>query len=250
MYNPEDILILGDSFCFNRLHPGNWPYLLARRFIEPSLIDGKFVVRGEGFSGASWWSVRVRLLRELEQNVPKILIFAHTEPNRIPSNYDFPLNTGTVEYHTNEEFSRDHNMYPGLKSHQGYFDNVTANATLQYYKYLHSLEYSKWAQKRWFEELDSILEKHPVPIVIHMHCFHFWFDDNGPYIFKNGITSKEVLFDLSEYDNKLMGVHKNQCPNHFSEAGNYKIYKSLAGIIENFDPALNGTIQDLNLYRK
>jgi hypothetical protein len=241
----QDILILGDSYAANRSDPQYWPCRLIQ------LLTGTDdTPRGQGFIGASWWSVRQRLLRELALGVPQVLIITHTEPNRLPSDYDFPLNICAADAHRGQVFCSDHNQYPGVSTRRGYFTGSTLLACEMYYKHLHSELYPKWAQQQWFQELDSLLQSHHIPIVIHLHCFNFWQPSTGIYTFKHGITSDEILFELSERDNLIHNLPRDRCPNHFSAAGNLRLAAALHAAVVNYDTNSNGTLQHLDLYQQ
>ena len=70
-FEHKDILILGDSFCELRSLPIDWPFIVSQK-----LSNSSEKTRGHGFGGSSWWSVRKRLLKELELHVPKVLILS------------------------------------------------------------------------------------------------------------------------------------------------------------------------------
>ena len=88
----NDIVIIGDSFCYHRTEAESWPKKLALQLTN----DSTTVSRGLGYPGGSWWAARKRLLNELSISVPKILIMCHTEPNRLPNYYDFSLNGASI----------------------------------------------------------------------------------------------------------------------------------------------------------
>jgi hypothetical protein len=228
MFNQDDILIIGDSFAVEREKKHSWPKILTKLLLNDHYDDRP--PRGKGFPGCSWWSIRRRLLEELKITVPEILIICHTEPNRIPSEYDFPLNIKSVEdlkIHINNNLDDDSKLSPS------YIKEIQT-AALMYYHHLHSLDYSLWAQTRWFYELDEIAKNYDIPYVIHLHCFK----QIEHYIFKNGLTAEETLWEnskgfklwkedpLSLFDNTLQ-----ELTNHFTIEENLKLANSLYNTI-------------------
>jgi hypothetical protein len=174
MFNWHDILILGDSFCACRGENFFWPNLIYHKF------SGKYgIPRGHGFGGTSWWSTRKQLLMEMSSAMPKILIICHTEPQRIPSDFDIPFNMASVDsgqlLKKNREFSDKYPMEDFVKSAQ------------LYYKFLHSTEFNIWSLHQWFNELSIITAK--IPFVIHLPCFQ-----ESMYPHAHGISCSTPLF--------------------------------------------------------
>ena len=212
-FEHKDILILGDSFAELRSLLTDWPFIVSH-----TLSNSTEIPRGHGFAGTSWWSVRKRLLTELEISVPRVLILCHTEPNRIPNDYDYGLTSRSVE---NGQF------YNPDGTHIDPIKNLAiAKAGKLYYEELWSSEYCKWAQKAWFKELDELIEVYRIPYVIHLRSF----DHTIKYIFKNGMTVKENLVDMS-----LVG---NEYRNHFTEEINKKVGNRLVELVLNHQQGL------------
>ena len=230
-FSEKDILIIGDSFCRSRKNPVDWPVILTKNLISQE--KEKVTVRGKGFSGASWWSTRKLLLKELEVHTPKILVITHTEAQRIPNDENFSLNSSSVFDEHNIE-----NIPGDLKT-----------AAQLYYKSLFSIDFHIWAQKQWFLELDDIIQKYKIPYVIHFHSFKPW-NNEKPHVFKNGVTFDKILWDnsddcyiLEKYKDKIDNQetslldlqHKYEVTNHFSRDKNNKIaLASLRAIKNNF----------------
>lgn len=209
MYNPDDILILGDSFCWHRSTADHWPYLLN------TYLTGQYVQpRGRGFPGASWWSVRKLLLTELEIKVPKVLVLCHTESTRLPNDQDIGINSNTV---ANPSMTK--NMI---------------DAASNFYKYLVSIEYMDWARTQWFKELDSIILDHNIERVVHLHCFPNYWNKPEFYTFNTGITSLEALYSICDDLSGKLIIPDNF--NHFSIDNNHSIAKCLADKIINYKP--------------
>ena len=235
----NDILIVGDSFASIRNHQDDWPMSLALQLTHEEYVNTK-IPRGFGFPGGAWWSVRNNLLKELSICVPKVLVICHTNEDRLPSDFDYGLNAGVIDSPNNLwKPESDTNYVPEM-----------FKATEYYFKYLYSPAFHLWAMEQWFNELDCIIEEHNIEIVVHLHCFSKKDSPQGtlPKIFKNGITSKEILFQtiIEKYNhgfNEPIGCFKN----HFKIEDNPVFAKSLYNAIINFTTDQNGTVQNLNL---
>lgn len=225
----KDILIIGDSFCHSRKHSTDWPVLVANSLITDK--KEKIIVRGKGIPGASWWSTRKLLLEELKVHIPKILIITHTEVQRIPNDDDYSLNSSSVFDKSNIE-----NIPEKLRI-----------AAQMYYENLFSVDFHIWAQKQWYSELDSIIETHNIPRVVHFHSFKPWGDEKL-YVFKNGTTFDKVLWDnsddryilekykdkLSTQDTTLLELqNKYEVTNHLNKDKNNTIALSSVNAIKN-----------------
>lgn len=223
MFDWDDVLIIGDSFTAHREKSVHWPMLLTclltNRPPEENLIP-----RGYGFSGCSWWAVRNRLLEECEKRVPRVLVIAHTEPQRIPSDQNFNLNSGSVFHLDNE------------KTNTGEYDphqppKEVALAAQQYYKYLISLNYHIWAQKQWFNELDNIISyRYKIEKVMHLHSFVPW-GNAKPHVFKNGTTFTTPLWEICDDKNS---TSSQKTYNHFVSSNNIMLAKTLYKSIGNY----------------
>jgi hypothetical protein len=233
----DDILILGDSFASSRGEATDWPVLVVNR-----LTGSTIEPRGEGYPGASWWSVRVRLLKELKIKMPQLLILCHTELSRLPSDYDLPLNVGLKHGHQCNPRPSNRGNDPDIKVQM--FPEIV-KAAEGYYKYLSCIDHALWAQRQWFQEIDSIVKD--IPMVIHLHCFPQYYTDQESYVFQHGITSKEDLYTLQM---SLPPTTEREGRNHFSNANNVKIGNALLNVITNFSPRQNGTMIDMNLLNK
>jgi hypothetical protein len=198
----SDILIIGDSFAQRRDSESDWPTLLA------ALQSGVSKhARGQGFGGASWWSIRKCLLAELDVNVPQVLIICHTEAARIPSDFDFGLNVASatkVQVPVTAEHA--HNYVPAIRE-----------AAAMYYTYLTSSDYANWAQTAWYSELESILTNYNIPKVVHLHCFPPAHSQNSLHCFKVGVTNSVPLWDLCK------DIPQASARNHFTAEQNIKI---------------------------
>ena len=203
-----DILILGDSFCAERSLDTDWPLVVAQK-----LTGQKEQPRGQGFKGCSWWSVRRKFLSELEIKIPKVIIFAHTEPMRIPSDRDYSLNNVTVEDgRLHQPEGPDKQMSPAL-----------FKAGQLYYQQLISFDYHEWAITQWFKEIDEIVGSKQIEKVIHLFSFP---GNYTAYTFKYGVTVDDNLFNYWQ-----LGKGRR---NHFSQDENIKIANNLYNLIVNY----------------
>jgi hypothetical protein len=231
MYNHNDILIVGDSFVKDRSHPTDWPMALLTM-----LTGSKETPNGVGIGGTSWWTARKCIVDALQNQPPKILIICHTDPLRLPSDKDIGLNSGTVlgqKYDTKNSY---------------WYSKLEFDAAAMYYTHLISTEFHNWARDQWYNELDSLVLS--VPIVIHLHCFPDikFSKQTESFAFKHGITSTEILFELQVQESgSVHGIHPVTFRNHFSPENNVKIAQTLYSAVMTFDPAKNGTKQDLDL---
>lgn len=261
----SDILIIGDSFCAHREFPDGWPLLVARQLAElkdntTSLLENQ--TRGKGHAGASWWSTRATLYKELQIKVPKILILVHTEPLRLPSDYDFPLNyTSAYEYEdmmegvnrtfyyynkNGPEFNLTAPEFTNKPLSRPILDQSVFRAAAKFYENINCVPFLLWSNIKWFEELDALIMKHNIPIVVHLHAFsspdykYFSIPDSDNYVFKTGITVEQTLISLSELDNN-MKIIENRNVNHFSRTGNIKLASALYQLITKYTNADAGT---------
>jgi hypothetical protein len=219
-----DILVIGDSFCADRSEDFHWPFAFSKS------LTSDYKLRGKGFCGCSWWTVRTELLKELEKSVPNILILVHTEAQRLPNNYELGINSRSAE---TKVVSVNNLDYSYIQT-----DNYK-NLLKPYYEHLHCIEFFDWAQHAWFEELDNMLLALSIDCIIHLHAFNNinirCKTENGRYLFKSGITIEEPLwlFTTDPYN----GEH----PNHLSKDLNIKLGYALAEIVGNENLNQNNT---------
>ena len=217
MFEASDILILGDSYCARRNTETTWPRNLVLR-----LTGTHDFPRGQGYGGASWWSTKKRLMKELSICKPKVLILCHTEPNRIPSDENLPLNAGSL-------------LRPNYRD---WYSDEIRDAGQKYYRYLYSPEFHFWSQYNWFLDLDETLKNWHIPIVIHLHCFE------NDYVFNYGTTSKEYLSYFSPKDEN--GDLFWDDDNHLTKEQNLQLAASLHRAIKEYNP--NDRLKDLRLF--
>ncbi len=211
MYDWNDILIVGDSFCAGRHYEHEWPQLLTCA-VTGQTFDPNHIPRGRGFSGASWWSARRCIVNELNTWPPvKVLIVCHTDAHRIPNDNDHSLNSVSVERRwLHRERGGDDVMPERL-----------ALAGKLYYEELISWGFNEWAVKRWYLELEEIVDQHTtIEKSIHLFCF-----DGNFHKFRNGVTVEDTL---------IKHRSKNEVSNHFDLVGNQQLAKNLKHILDNY----------------
>ena len=213
--NWQDILIVGDSFCSDRSEHWHWPQIFTAKLTD---IEFRNTIRGKGFNGASWWSARKLTIKELKDSTPKVAVFCHTEPLRLPHDQDWGINYRSVELE----------MIHKTDSVDIPMSEDFAQAARLYYQHLISIEFHEWAAKQWFLELDSLVK--PIEKVIHLYCFNLPYNK---FTFQNGVT---LSYPLINYQQKTPMFKKNNEPeaNHFTPQINKKFALALAEIIKNY----------------
>lgn len=209
MYEWDDILIVGDSWCSEREYLNHWPNNLL--FMLTDIPKG--IPRGRGFPGCHWWSIRNQLLRDLRSKPPKVLILIHTDASRIPSDINRPFT-----------------IHSALKNAQNLNnpDNRSAyKAAADYYTHLYSANFHDWAEMRWFLELDDILSKEKIEKVMHLYCIDKHKEQK--YTFKNGVT---IAYPLIKYITP--NTTKMTYPNHMTYENNEKMAEFLYNLIMNY----------------
>jgi hypothetical protein len=194
-FSANEILIIGDSYCYCRDTMQQWPMVLN---ILLQQAQTKTKPRGIGLGGCSWWSIRKELLKEMGQGKPKVLIMCHTEPHRIPTDTELCLNYATAQ-NNNVSLNR-------IFVDKTELEKIT-QAARQYYQHLWCYDYCDWAQDAWFLELDNLLDQWQIPFVIHLHCF-----ENNHYIFRNGTTAKGRLIHLTDSSKPELEVGNHMTP--------------------------------------
>ncbi len=226
MYDWDDILIVGDSWCAERDNLGHWPNLLL--FELTGVAKG--IPRGKGFPGCSWWSTRKKLFDELNNKTAKVIIIIHTDPNRIPSDLNLPM---TI------------NMAFRTATVKGRWDTpekeMRAKAAIEYYAHLFSANFHRWAEKRWFEELDDFLISHKDAKIIHLYGQRGHTDNH--YKFNIGVTIESHL-----YYYLIPNTENIKYPNHMTMKNNEKLALSLKDMILNYPG--NGFLHKERLFEK
>lgn len=195
--NYKDLVIVGDSFCGHRTHKDHWPKMVSDKLVGENPFDPP--PRGEGYPGASWWSTRNRLIKELRIEPPKVLIITHTEPHRLPNKDDWGVNFRSAEL--------------GQIHRSGSFDKPMPlkfkEACQLYYTQLWMAEYHEWAIQQWFKELDDLIKD--VEYVLHFYAFEGEYNN---YIFKKGVTFADPLINY-QVKRKMFSLKEPVNANHF-----------------------------------
>jgi hypothetical protein len=214
-YNWNDILIVGDSFCGQREHKDHWPQIVLSQLTGVGDIASG--PRGQGYPGASWWSVRKRLIKEIKVP-PKIAIFCHTEPDRLPNKDDWGINFRSVELgkiHTTNNF--DNPMPEEFRK-----------ACEYYYTNIWMPEFHLWAITQWFKELDELTAN--IEKVLHFYSFPGHHDH---YTFKNGVTFSDPLINY-QVKRKMFSLKDPPSANHFDINTNRRFAESVLYYIKNY----------------
>lgn len=213
----NDILIIGDSYAENQ-GTGMWPNLLCERLTGHS--GG--MPRGRGFGGGSWWAVRNLLLKELANHVPQVLILVHTDPYRLPDAHGYSI---SMKWAVTAGLNTDNLYTPQQLEEKG-------QASKAYYEHLFFPEYHDWAQLAWFREVDTIIEQHQIPYVIHMMIYPF--TPKMDYEFGTGITITERL------NNHCNTASEYYATNHYTAQGNQIKAQCLHRLIVSTEPFSKG----------
>jgi len=202
-----DLLILGDSFCSDRTKSIDWPVIVRNSLMK--------TLRGQGYPGASWWSVRSGLMQQIRL-LPKIAIFCHTEPNRIPHKDDWGINIG----------ASDRGLIHIHDSHDQPMSVEFSSACKLYYKHIWYQEYQNWAMTRWLHELDELTKD--IEIVLHFFGFN---DIHRHHTFQNGVSFSDPLINYAQ-------AHRApDIRNHFDIGANQRFADIVLENIHNYPGA-------------
>jgi hypothetical protein len=216
MINHKDLLIIGDSFCSHRTHQDHWPQIVMQSLTGVTYNINR-IPKGSGFPGASWWSVRKHLLMQLKKSVPKVAIFCHTEPHRLPHPQDWGVNIRSVELGQIHLLNKANEPMP----------EAYATAARLYYEQLWMFEYHHWAAEQWFKELDELTKN--IEKVLHFYCFDGEYKN---YTFKNGVTFDDSL--INHQVKKKMISKKVEEANHFDADTNRQFAEVVVNYVNNY----------------
>ena len=212
MYNWDDILIVGDSWCSERHSLLHWPNILLSELT--GINEG--IPRGKGFAGCSWWSTRKKLFNELNHKPAKVIIIIHTDSSRIPSDENHPM-TSNMAFNT----------IKGRWNTQS--KELRAKAAVEYYSHLYSANFHRWAEKRWFEELDDFLISHKDAKIIHFYGNYRNNNSDNNYHFNIGVKVKAELHCYL-----MPNTQDIKYPNHMTVENNEKMALALKNMILNY----------------
>jgi len=207
----DSLVIVGDSFCKDRSQATDWPVLLGQ------LLQCRIL--GRGWGGNAWWSTRNTLLQTKHNKSTSILIVIHTEPGRLPNDFNIPANPGLL-------FSKAGSDSDELKNR----NSIRETAAAFYNSDLFSLKFYAWAQQAWIKELDADTEYYAT---IHIPAF----DSVDLTSVKNGIVviPGPKFASLRALSNREVDSVTWSGPdsrsNHFKDANNINFATALSDII-------------------
>ena len=227
MYDYDDILIVGDSWCSERYNMEHWPNLLLYKLTGSSKISP----RGKGFGGCAWWSTRNKLYEELKNKPAKVIIIIHTDPSRLPSDNNFPM---TIDMAFRKYYQKGRWDTPEREA--------KVNAAAEYYSHLYCGNFYRWAEEKWFEELDHFLISYKSAKIFHLYA-----TDRKPpekfHVFNMGVT---VTYSLFNYYFKNTPDIK-YC-NHMTSQNNFDLALWLNEMITNYPG--HGYVHKESLFEK
>ena len=197
----KNIIIVGDSFCVNSK---GWPEHLAK------LLNLKLINYGLG--GGAWWSVNRFLLTLTQEQIDnsEIIIFVHTNAERIPTTVEEINCINLLDLNLNNELER---------------------AVSLHYKYIHDSDFLCWAQSKWFEEINDRWSNIKV---IHLHSFPDSLIQRGHLLRGMQIIPSLSTISLDEIaakDNILIGDMRI---NHLNTYNNTELAQQLFQLIGNY----------------
>lgn len=194
----KNLIVLGDSFCSNSMF---WPSYLA------NALERNLICYTNG-AGQSWWDAR-HWLEHLDENLLDdcdIMVFAHTNADRIPS--------------TNREL--------GLINHSVPPTTEIEKSIHLYYKYIHNQNFLHWAQQQWFREISRTYGQ---KYLVHLHCFP-WTLEYRHHLQGLNITTNLTALSLNEIGSKEFALYSDDRPNHLNEYNNEVLAIQLSDLIK------------------
>jgi hypothetical protein len=235
MHGFKKITVIGDSYCSERSKNTDWPRYLAN-------LLGVYLF-GKGHKGNAWWTARKDLIEKYYKDTENtILIVIHTMSDRLPNDYEIPLNPAVLRV---GDLSRNHKL---IKDKDPLGDSIIVGQ-LFYKSKLYSSNFYDWAQQAWIKELDDNADKFFK--VIHIPAFH-----SIQFNLKNSIlvrpsSTMDSLFSLAYADNPdctgAAATTHDDRRNHLNEHNNIKLAEAMAKIIIDTDNDYVGEINFANL---
>jgi hypothetical protein len=225
----DTLLIVGDSFCMDRKQSTDWPVALGK-------LTG-CTVKGKGFGGGSWWSVK-KYLDDLDHDKSKtVLIICHTESSRLPNDYDLPITIALAAAVSEGSIGRSKSLT------QRSLDCLKfANAF--YESDLFSLDFYNWAQLAWINEINSDSEYYAIINILSMGQSNTLrgVENKGIVVYPFGLLEDQPYNDfhclalISHYEIDSVSVFLDSKldtrANHFSEANNINLANALLPIVQ------------------
>lgn len=241
------IAFIGDSFC-SSLSEDHWIYNgsrenvcrgIARGVSFPSTVADHYGLNllAHGYGGKSWWFSRAEFLKQINKN-PKILtkldamVFCHTDKSRINSSNFYATST-------NHRGGRSEQDCINLEDWQ------TAQAQMQWFKYLYDDKFQQWAQLNWFREISSEWANIKQ---VHFHCFTETLQYNNLLIGQRfttpliHISIAELVGSSKEIRNQLLNEIRS---NHLSSDNNQVLAEITIDALDNY----KHSVQPLDMSR-
>lgn len=195
----KNIIIVGDSFSS---YSEGWPRTLANE-LNLNLIC-------YGIGGQPWWNTRnfiVNLDPDIISNA-EVIIFAHTNANRIPT--------------LNEKI--------GKVDHSKKAETEMEKAIQLYYKYIDDSQFISWAQEQWFHEITRLWGDKKL---CHLHCFP-WTIKHSNLLQGINIITNLTAISLNELGTTEFNLFNDQRSNHFNKHNNTQLGLQLAEQLKNY----------------
>ena len=233
MTNFDNLLIIGDSFCEDRSKESDWPVALGR------MLDCK--VYGKGLGGRAWWSSKKELDKYKSNRPTTVLIVVHTDSNRLPNDFDYPMTPRLMQSAASGTIGNDLVKFPWLKYRQLALDFYNSE--------LFSVQFYEWAHTAWITEIDQCNDFYAT---IHIPAF----DNVNLSCVKNGIVltpgnGLKSLMDISNAEvENVTWAGRDTRNNHFKDFNNIKLAEALRDIIVSMPPPgayTFGNISEWNL---
>lgn len=213
MLNFDRILIVGDSFCQDRRSDSDWPIHLGKLLNLPVL--------GKGVGGVSWWTNQIFLKQFKEQKTNTLLVVIHTEPTRLPNDFQLPVSTAVLDPNIKPE----QNVL--LANHLKLFQLAQ-----DFYKSrLFSVDFYEWAQQAWIQELDSNKEYYNIIHIPAFNTVNLFNVKNGIVLLpSSSIRSLKELSDLEIIPSERGWRGPDTRSNHFKDSNNIKLAEAVATV--------------------
>lgn len=214
----KKLVVVGDSFCADRLLDTDWPLRLANMYSVP--------LSGKGLRGRGWWACRDWIQKNtnsLDQNT--VVIICHTAYHRLPHRTHLPVNAGVLHTEVSSQKNDLLQFDPEGKLHR---------LVKEFYQSdLYVDEFYNWAWRAWLAEVNKLATK--VNKIIHLPgpCVMPSFEN--PY--RNSIVVQPTakykgLMELSKKELRIPEVLGSDVRhNHLSTHNNCKLAEALYTII-------------------
>jgi hypothetical protein len=192
------------------------------------MLDCK--VYGRGWGGCAWWNTKKELDKYKSNRSTTVLIVVHTDPNRLPNDFDYPITPRLMQSLTGGTIGDDLVKHPGLEYRQLALDFYNSE--------LFSMHFYEWAHRAWVAEIDQCNDFYAT---IHIPAF----DNVNLSGVKNGIVLTpgnefKSLMDISNAEvGNIIWSGRDTRRNHFKDVNNIKLAEAIRNVIVNL-PLING----------